>query len=222
GAELDSSLLDLLTAHTLKDSESENVDNVNFITAEEVHGLTRDIVMGGTDVMPSATSFLLYSIVKNSKVLAKIHKEIDEVFGPNSTIELTFEKLENCHYIEAVVKETLRHATLLPMSVIISDEEENIAGYNWPSGTKIWLDHQTLNNNSEYWDDPETFNPDRFLSKDKISELQKIAYNPFGCGTRTCVGRLMALNMMKSIVVLFFSKYNMELVKSNEKIKYHY
>ncbi|CAG8735123.1 6350_t:CDS:2, partial [Racocetra persica] len=75
-------------------------------------------------------SFLLYNILKNPKVIAKIHKEIDEVFGPDPTIELTFEKLENCHYIDALIKESLRHTPLVPLTVITSEDEENVAGYN--------------------------------------------------------------------------------------------
>ncbi|CAG8789398.1 8543_t:CDS:1, partial [Racocetra fulgida] len=133
--------------------------------------------------------------------LVKIHKEIDEVFGPDPIFEFTFEKLENCHYIDTVIKESMRHTPLVPLTVITSEDEENVAGYSWPSGTKFWLDHQTLGNNPDYWDDPETFNPDRFLAKNycKTSDLQKIAFNPFGCGTRTCVGKLVALNMIKSL-----------------------
>ncbi|CAG8626770.1 7045_t:CDS:1, partial [Dentiscutata erythropus] len=70
----------------------------------------------------------------------------------------------------------------------------------------------------------ETFNPDRFLSKhhggsSELSEFQKISYTPFGCGLRSCAGKLAAMNVLKSLVVLFYRKYNIEL--KDEKIKYY-
>ncbi|RIB22002.1 cytochrome P450 [Gigaspora rosea] len=206
GAELDSDLLDhLLIAHTLKDPDSKNNDNVAPIT---VIFITWDILLGGTDSTGNAFSFLLYYIAKNPNVLVKIRKEIDEVFGPDQNVEFTLEKLDKCHYIEASVKESLRIILLAPYNARISDGIENIAGYNWPSGTSFWIDHQTLCNNPDYWNDVETFNPDRFLSKNhggssELSEFQKISFTPFGCGLRTCPGRLIAMNIMKSLVVLF-------------------
>ncbi|CAG8521116.1 1158_t:CDS:2 [Gigaspora margarita] len=226
GAELDSDLLDhLLIAHTLKDPDSKNNDNVEPITTKEVIFITWDILLGGTDSTGNAFSFLLYHIAKNPNVLVKIRKEIDEVFGPDPNVEFTLEKLDKCHYIEASVKESLRIILLAPYNAKISDGIENIAGYNWQSGTSFWIDHQTLCNNPDYWNDVETFNPDRFLSinhggSSELSEFQKISFTPFGFGLRTCPGRLVAMNIMKSLVVLFYRKYNIEL--KNEKLNYRY
>ncbi|CAG8674850.1 21275_t:CDS:2, partial [Dentiscutata erythropus] len=215
GAELDSDLLDhLLIAHTIKDPNSKNDDNVKPITTKEVTVLTFEMLLVGTDTTGNAISFLFYYIAKNPNVLAKIHKEIDEVFGPDSNVEITFEKLEKCHYIEATIKESLRIICLAPYTIRLSDGIENIAGYNWPSGTRFWIDHQTLCNNPDYWNDIETFNPDRFenhVGPSKLSNFQKISYTPFGVGLKSCPGKLLAMNTMKSLVVLFYRRYNIEL-----------
>ncbi|CAG8643162.1 4677_t:CDS:2, partial [Dentiscutata heterogama] len=225
GAELDSDLLDhLLVAHAIQDPDSKHDDNVEPITAKEVAALTWEILLAGVDSTGNATSFLLYYIAKNLNVLAKIHKEIDEVFGPDSNVEFSLEKLDKCHYIEATIKETLRFHELAPFTIKISDGIENVAGYDWPSGTWFWIDSQTLGNNPDYWDDIETFNPDRFLNKDyggssELTDFQKTSFVPFGYGLRYCPGKLMAMNMMKTLVILFHRKYKIEL--KNDKIKYY-
>ncbi|CAG8708632.1 19986_t:CDS:2, partial [Racocetra fulgida] len=227
-AELDSDLLDhLLIAHTLKDPDSDNVENVASISAKEVSVLTWDVLLAGTDTTGNAFSFLIYFVAKHPNVLAKIHKEIDKVLGPDPTVEFTFENIDNCHYIEAMVKESLRYILMVPYTVKLSEECENIGGYDWPSGTKFWIDHHSLCHNPDIWDDPETFNPDRFLSKNhgglsEISELQKITFAPFGCGLRGCAGKFAALTLMKTMTVMLFRKYNIELVKKDEMIKYRY
>ncbi|CAG8627536.1 3261_t:CDS:2 [Dentiscutata erythropus] len=226
GAELDSDLLDhLLIAHTLKDPDSKNDDNVTPITAKEVTILMWDVLIASTDTTGNSFSFLIYYLAKNPNVLVKIRKEIDEVFGPDPNVEFTLEKLDNCCYIEASIKESLRIVLLVPYTTKVSDGVQNIAGYNWPSGTRFWVDNQTLCNDPDYWEDNETFNPDRFLSKNhggssELSEFQKISFTPFGCGVRACAGKLAAMNMLKSLVVLFYRKYNIEL--KDEKIKHYY
>ncbi|CAG8626785.1 7046_t:CDS:2 [Dentiscutata erythropus] len=225
GAELDADFLDhLLIAHTLKDPDSKNDDNVTPITAKEVTVITWDVILASTDTTGNALSFLIYYISKNPNVLDKIRKEISEVFGSDPNVEFTLEKLDNCHYIEATIKESLRITTLVPYTIKVSDGVQNIAGYNWPSGTRFWIDHQTLCNDPDYWEDNETFNPDRFLSKhhggsSELSEFQKTSYTPFGCGLRSCAGKLAAMNVLKSLVILFYRKYNIEL--KDEKIKYY-
>ncbi|CAG8832407.1 2716_t:CDS:1, partial [Racocetra persica] len=100
--------------------------------------------------------------------------------------------------------------------------EENVGGYNWSSGTKFWVDNQTLSNNPDFWNDPEIFNPDRFLSKSgATSEVLRKSYAPFDDGLRICPGRFLATNLAKTLTVLFYRKYDIKLVNFNEKIKYH-
>ncbi|CAG8787969.1 4505_t:CDS:2, partial [Racocetra persica] len=228
GAELDADLLDhFLIAHTLKDHGSDKVENLTSLTTEEVCVLTWDTLLAGTEATGNALCFLIYFVAKNPNVLAKIHKEIDEVFGSDPNVDFALEKLDNCHYIDAVVKESLRLILVSPYTVKISDETENIGGYDFPSGTKFWVDHQGLCNNPDIWNNPETFNPDRFLTKNhggssEVSELQKFAFTPFGCGLRGCAGKTIAPIMMKTVVVILYRKYNIELVKKDEMIKYYF
>ncbi|CAG8549259.1 670_t:CDS:2 [Dentiscutata erythropus] len=228
GAEIEPDLLDhLLIAHTPRDPDYKEYDQIVPMKAYEIKAILWDILMAGVDTTGNTFSFLVYNVAKNPKILAKIHKEIEQVFGLDPNNEFTLEKLENCRYIEALVKESLRHITIAPLTLKVLEGEENVAGYNWPNGTRFWIDHQTILNNPDYWNDPEIFNPDRFLSKEyggtfEFSNMQKNAYSPFGGGIRICPGKFMAINEIKALTVLFYRKYNVELVKNNEKIKYQF
>ncbi|CAG8788083.1 1546_t:CDS:2, partial [Dentiscutata erythropus] len=220
GAVPSSDLLDsLLMAHTLQNPEyNDDSDNLAPITVYEVNAVLWDVLLGGIGSTKDVFAFMAYNVAKNPKILNKIRKEIDEVFGSNLNDYFSIEKLINCRYIEAVVKESMRYIVPAPFTIKISGTEENIAGYNWPSGTRFWIDHQNISNNPDYWNDHANFNPDRFLNENHISN----SFTLFGGGIRVCPGKNLAMNWLKTLTVLFYSKYNVKLVKEDENIKYHF
>ncbi|CAG8523267.1 5196_t:CDS:2, partial [Dentiscutata heterogama] len=169
GAVTSSDLLDnLLMAHTIQNPEyNDDSDNLAPITTYEVNAVLWDVLLGGIGSTKDVFSFMAYNVAKNPKILNKIRKEIDEVFGFNLNDYFSIDKIINCRYIEAVVKESMRYIAPAPFTIKISGTEENIAGYNWPSGTHFWIDHQNISNNPDYWNDHETFNPDRFLNENR-------------------------------------------------------
>ena len=44
----------------------------------------------------------------------------------------------------------------------------------------------------EFWDEPERFDPDRFLPE-RTEDRPRLAYLPFGAGPRRCIGEEFAL-----------------------------
>ena len=67
------------------------------------------------------------------------------------------------HDLAAVVKETLRLRTLAAVYRRQAMKDDNILGYNVPSGSLIIISLYALHRKPEYWTDPETFNLERFL-----------------------------------------------------------
>jgi cytochrome P450 len=53
-----------------------------------------------------------------------------------------------------------------------------------------------LNHNDKYWDDPYSFNPDRF-----DSPYDTYAFHQFGLGPRRCLGYRFAESLIKTLVV---------------------
>ncbi len=52
----------------------------------------------------------------------------------------------------------------------------------------IWLIHR----NPDIWEDPETFDPERF-TRARSANRSKFAYFPFGGGARICIGNAFAM-----------------------------
>ncbi|CAG8623637.1 8965_t:CDS:1 [Gigaspora rosea] len=97
----------------------------------------------------------------------------------------------------------------------VNSEPDEILGYQWPARSEFLMFFEGSNKNPQYWKDPEVFNPDRFMSDDKIVKRNFIL---FGGGVRQCPGKKLAMIQMKGIIATFFRKYDVTLM--NEELHY--
>ncbi|CAG8717494.1 110_t:CDS:2, partial [Dentiscutata erythropus] len=167
----------------------------------------------------------LYNVAKNPKVLEKIRAEILDVFGLDKNLTIPYESLEKCHYIDAVVNESMYSKAPAPANMRIIEGDEVIGEHYWQSGTWFWVNNDRIMNHPNNWNEPEYFNPDRFLNKELGGTCEKIRKSmliPFGGGIRMCPGRHLALIKIKIIKILFYRKHNFELVNEKEAVKYYF
>jgi len=78
-----------------------------------------------------------------------------------------------------------------------------------PSGATIMLPQWGVHRSERYWDDPESFDPERF-SHDRRSDRPRFAFFPFGGGPRHCIGKHLSLLEAKLIVATVVSEYELD------------
>lgn len=61
-----------------------------------------------------------------------------------------------------------------------------LAGYTVKAGTLIFLNNYDLNMSPSLWEEPEKFEPKRFISNGRL--LKPEHFIPFGVGNRSCMG----------------------------------
>ena len=127
---------------------------------EELHSQSFIFLMAGHETTSTALSWILYFLAQYPDVQEKLRAEVKETRkeGP-----LSWETYDSMEYLAAVVNEALRLRTPAPFYRRKIIEDDNILGYNLPSGSLIVVPLYTLHRKPEYWTDPDTFNPDRFL-----------------------------------------------------------
>jgi cytochrome P450 len=74
-----------------------------------------------------------------------------------------------------------------------------IDGYHVPKNRIVLIAPYTLHRQTEYFPDPEQFNPERF-APEREKQLPRYAYLPFGAGPRICIG--MSFSMMQGHLLL--------------------
>ncbi len=108
-------------------------------------------------------------------------------------------KLDELKLHEQVILEAMRlypPVSAIPRSVI---EPVKIGNVALEPGDHVTIAVYPLHRHNFLWDDPDTFDPDRF-SEEKNKSRDRYLYLPFGAGPRICIGMKFAL--MEAVTIL--------------------
>ena len=79
--------------------------------------------------------------------------------------DIAKDDLDKMHYLNAVIKETLRLHPIFPLLVPReSRREAKIQGYDIAAGTHVFINVWAIGRDPGLWDNPEEFHPERFLN----------------------------------------------------------
>lgn len=141
--------------------------------------------IGGHSAIGNLVMVTLSEIVQNPEVGKRIQDEIDTVTKGTRCPSLVDKPA--MPYTEATLWETLRKASS-PIVPHVATNDTSIDDFEIPKGTVVFINNYELNTSPEYWDQPELFKPERFLSSS--GGIVKPSYFiPFSTGKRTCIGQ---------------------------------
>ena len=126
------------------------------------------------------------------------HRLSAQVVGIGQTPRLVHK--EQLHYINAVIHESMRMACLLLQPNHYTNADVSIKDYLIPRGTVVIPCLMSVLLDEEYFPNPHTFKPDRFLNEDGTFRKDEHCI-PFGVGKRLCLGQSLAEKEM----FLFFT-----------------
>jgi cytochrome P450 len=154
------------------------------------------LFLAGHETTALALSFTFYLLAQHPEVDAKLSAELEDVLGGRLP---TYGDIARLRYTEWVIKESMR---LYPPAYSIGREalaDCEIAGYHIPKGTQIALFQWIVHRDPRWFEDPETFRPERW-DNDLARRIPRCAYFPFGDGPRICIGNQFA--MMEAVLCL--------------------
>ncbi|KAJ3219881.1 hypothetical protein HK099_004542 [Clydaea vesicula] len=131
--------------------------------------------------------------------------------------KLTYEKLNDLKFTDAVIKETLRLYPIVPALQKKSNVDTTLGGYNIKKGDNLSILVYSLQRNEKYWKDGNEFVPERWLGEEK--NVVNGTYLPFGEGPTNCIGQKLAVIEMKTVISTICLKYDMELASAREDLK---
>jgi unspecific monooxygenase len=89
----------------------------------------------------------------------------------------------------------------------VSSQPAELAGHTVPAGQQVLISPYLIHRDKRYWDDPDTFDPSRWLSGRRPAK----AFMPFGAGPRYCPGSSLAMTQLVALVALFVTSYEFDL-----------
>ncbi len=106
------------------------------------------------------------------------------------------------------IKETLRLWAFPLVTHRIAYRDIDIDGLSIKRGQGYDLSAYVMHHYEEYWDDPETFDPDRWACAGRRTSG---TYAPFGFGPRSCVGASIGYSQLILFCELVSSAFELEL-----------
>lgn len=180
------------------------------LTTESIMGLVHDLLAGATDTSAAAIEWAFQELLRRPNIIHKAQQELDKAIGKERWVEE--EDVSQLPYIDAIIKESFRlHplCTLLPPH--FSMEDCNVAGYDIPKGTTVYVNAWSLGRNPKYWDKSEEFIPERFIENNIDMKGQNFALLPFGSGRRRCPGYSLGMKVVRTTMANLLHGFNWKL-----------
>ncbi|KAH7852657.1 hypothetical protein Vadar_027503 [Vaccinium darrowii] len=145
------------------------------------------IILVGTDSSAATMEWAMTLLVNHPEVLEKTRAELDAYVGKDRLIDEP--DLSKLNYLKAIILETFRLFPAGPLLVPRTPSSDcTIGGFDVPCDTILLVKAWAIHRDPKVWDDPTTFNPERF----KNGEAEGHMLMPFGMGRRACPGSSLA------------------------------
>ncbi len=161
-------------------------------------------LVAGHETVASALSWAFSLLAESSEWTHRLRAEVDALDG-----QVSVEALSRLPETRAVIDETLR---MYPPAWVITRKalvDDVVAGHHIPRGALVIISPWLVHRHHEEWDDPDLFDPQRFLPS---CEARRAAYIPFGAGPRMCIGRDFALVEATLMLAHVMSKFELQRV----------
>ncbi|XP_042869049.1 cytochrome P450 4c3-like [Penaeus japonicus] len=173
-------------------------EEVSRLSDEDIREEVDTFMFEGHDTTAAAINWSLYLLGTNPDVQARVHDELDSIFG-DSDRPVTMADLREMKLTENCIKEALRLFPSVPFLARELKEDVVINDLCVPSGTTATVVTYCLHRDPEQFPNPEVFDPDRFLPEN-CKKRHPYAYVPFSAGPRNCIGQKFA--QMEERIVL--------------------
>ena len=217
-ARLDELIAARLEAGTGPDAESSDDDLLsillhaedpegNGLSETEVRDNMLTFMFAGHETTALGLSYTFMLLAEHDDVVQRLRGELETVLNGGRP---GFEHVPELEYTEQVVREALR---LYPPAFALfrqATEDAVVGGYRIPEGTILTLPQFHIHTDERFYDDPESFSPDRW--NDDGIERPEYAYFPFGGGPRHCIGMRFAMLEMQLVVATVVREFDLTLL----------
>lgn len=188
--------------------ESVDADTGETMDDAQLRDEVMTIFLAGHETTANALTWALYLLSKNPGMARSVREEVrrvagDEPISAGHTRELDLTK--------RVIQEAMRLYPPVWMTARSPNVDATLGGYHIPKGSLVLTSPYVTHRHPDHWEDPEGFDPDRFLDENSKGR-HRFAYFPFGGGPRICIGNHFAMMEAQIILATILRDNRLDLV----------
>ncbi|KAK2975524.1 hypothetical protein RJ640_000974 [Escallonia rubra] len=179
------------------------------IDITHIERLCLDLFIAGSDTTSTTLEWAMAELLRNPATMAKAKAELEQVIGKGKIIgEADVSRLP---YLQCIVKEALRMHPAVPFLIRRVEVDVKACGYTVPKGAQVLVNVCAIGRDPTLWEDPLSFNPERFLASELDVRGRDFELIPFGAGRRICPGLPLAIRMVQVMLGSLINSFNWEL-----------
>ncbi|QDK40257.1 hypothetical protein DOM21_02055 [Bacteriovorax stolpii] len=182
-------------------------DETNFsFSDEELRDEVLTMMLAGHETSAHTLTWIFGLLAKHKDIQEELYQEImkSENVHPQNYMEEI--KLLRC-----VIFESMRLYPAFPVLSRKTAADVKLGKFDIPKNTNVVIPIYVMQRNSEYWENPSEFRPERFLNE---ANEKSYAFLPYSRGPRRCIAELFANTEMAIIVVLMLKRFSLSLKAS--------
>jgi cytochrome P450 len=151
----------------------------------------------------------LFLLAQHPSIMQALWEEIStKVAGDSPSLE----EVPRLEVMDRVLKESMRILPASGYSQRMCAEDLQLGPFRLTRGTVIVFSQFITHHMAELYPEPETFNPDRWLT----ITPSPYAYLPFGAGSRMCIGALLSMMTLKTALPTILKRYRLSMAADSE------
>lgn len=176
------------------------------MSAQDVLHNMQFFIVAGHETTALALSWALQLLALYPEIQEEAHAEARSVLGEHPA---GLAHLDNMPLGRRILEEAMRlypPVGMLAREVLAGDQ---LSGRDIQANDVVFLPLYALHRHDMLWDQPNSFNPDRFLPE-QVAARDRYSYLPFGAGPRVCVGANFAMMQAQIILGTLLARFRFE------------
>ena len=177
----------------------------------------QDLLGAGTDTLTTLLIWTMAELLQHRIVMQKLQLEVREVVKDKQ--DISDNDLVKMHYLKAVIKEALRCHPPVPLLIPrVANSDVKIKGYDVPAGTVLMTNAWAIGRDPASWDEPDKFEPARFLNTSVDYKGLDFEFIPFGAGRRGCPGIGFSAATVEFVLANLVWKFDWEVADGGKSV----
>lgn len=166
-----------------------------------------NLLFAGHETTGTIMTWTLETLHSHPEVLDRVRQELADVAGD---APISLEHVPRLEWLQATIQETIRYRPIAPMAgVRLAKRPFEIGGHTVPEGSLVAQCFPRMARFPELYARPDHFDPEHFYRR----RTKPFEWNPFGGGTRMCVGRGLAELELLVVIATFLQHADFEIAQ---------